>query len=266
MKIIYKDKTNSRLIIDFVLFKLTFKQNKNYFYKIKYFLLKVSFLPAKNKKKYDYIVPVGQNCKYSVHFHRIYKFVDSTLLNWADVTEKDFLCDALANPQLIFSQGCEYWNTRNMWICNKYKISFHARSSLEDLMNEKKEIDENLKQKDYSELVSRIKYLTEKTIKIINSDKKKLFVYTFEHFNPETDFLFTVKLYSFFRERSKNFDFLVILYSDSIPEEFVEFEKNNQNVYVKNIKIAEIDLAWLKIMREFSPNFKKKQTKKLKFE
>lgn len=261
---IKNNKKNKSLDINLGFLKISVKK-KNYLQKIwSYILNKFAFLYP-NKKLYDYIVPLGDNCKYSTKFHYFYKFVDSTLFNWAAIIDKNNLEEIIRHPEEIYSQGWEYEKDRNMWICKKYNISFHGRSLPEELFTDGV-FDESKKQADFEELRSRLNYLIEKTQKIFASKEKKLFVYTYEENDYDENPDFLRNLYKLMTEISSNFDFLVITHSDRKYESLENLTKELPNFYVRTIFHKTKDTNWSLVNCEFAPKFKKKQTKKRKFE
>lgn len=261
---ITKNEKTKAIDINLGFMKVSIKK-KNYLQKVwSYILNKFAFL-YRNKRLYDYIVPLGDNCKYSTKFHYFYKFVDSTLFNWAEIIDKNNLEEIIRHPENIYSEGSVYNEGRNMWICNKYNISFHGRSLPEDLLVDGV-IDETKKQEDFDELHSRLNYLIEKTQKIFASDKKKLFVYTYEEYDYDENPDFLRNLYKLMNELSSNFDFLVITHSDCRFDSLENLTKELPNFYVRTIFPKTKDTDWSLVNCEFTPKFKKKQTKKRKFE
>lgn len=257
------EKTNS-FDIKFFNLKISVKK-KNYLRKIYAFCLKKLSFCNPQKRLYDYIVPVGDNCKYSTTFHHFYKFVDSTLLNWAEIYEYKYLNDIIKTPENIYTEGFTYDEQRNMWICNKYKVSFHGRYLPEDLQKDGF-LDEKKMNEDYEELQSRLHYLIEKTKKIFVSQEKKLFVFTYEEYDYDGNTEFLKNLYNLLNSMSRNFDFLVILKSETKDEALENLSKENPNFFVKRVLPNDHDVCWAKINCEFVPKFKKQQTKKLKYE
>lgn len=257
------EKTNS---LDISIFKLKISvKKKNYLRKIYAYFLKKFADVYPVKKYYDYIIPVGDNCKYSQSFHYFHKFVDSTLLNWAEIYEKQYLNDIIKYPENIYTEGFVYDEPRNMWICKKYKVSFHGRSLPQELIVDGV-VDETKKQEDYNELCSRLKHLIEKTKRIIAAPEKKLYVYTYEENDFDGDTEFLKDLYNLLTSMSTNFDFLVILKSENKVEALENLAKEIPNFYVRTVVPKDHDVCWAKINCEFTPKFKKKQTKKRKFE
>ena len=73
-------------------------------------------------------------------------------------------------------------------------------------MNNRTNIEE-----DFKELKDRVKYLTEKTTKIINSENKKLFVITLHISEVDKDIKNLNLIINYLSEICKNFDFLIII-------------------------------------------------------
>src|SRR5262245_22497134 len=85
------------------------------------------------KRKYDHIVSLGNNCEYSFQFFTNYKFVEANLFSWVYVLSPKKLLDAIARPDLMFSEGISEpdW----LYTCNKYEIKFHGRASDKELLD-----------------------------------------------------------------------------------------------------------------------------------
>ncbi len=240
--------------------------NKDYFSKITSILLKKFNFFFPNKKKYKYIIPIGENCLFSINFNRFHKFVDSTLLNWADVFDYEKIPEILKKPELIYSEGFSYIKERNMYLCKKYNISFHARSYPSELLNPDGEIDELKKEKEFEELKSRTKYLTQKTQNYINSKDKKLFVFLSDKIKNHSDIQTLDTVFGSLASISENFDILFICISDTENENINLLQLKYKNLFVRQIKPEKEKLDWVKILCEFSPETKLKQNRKRKYE
>lgn len=261
---------NHQLHIKILFINIKINPQRNYLKHLYSFILRKFPHKKQHEKYYNYIIPLGKNCEFSVNFHKHYNFVDSTLFNWSYIEDNNCLLMALKHPELIFEEKNEYNYQNNMWYCSKYKLYFHGRSLPSEMQtNKQTNIEE-----DFKELKDRIKYLAEKTARIINSDDKKLFVITLHinDFNKDINDLNLI--INYLSEISKNFDFLIIieknnlsLLSDSIQQ--------NKNIFIRtvnnfapyySIHKGFDPISWLKIFQEFKPLHIKKKTKIYKFE
>ena len=118
-----------------------------------------------------------------------------------------------------------------MFYGSKYQISFHPRNKKEDFINKDGSINNQIVKDNLKELLSRIKYLGEKTYKLIHSDKKTLFIIKIKHTNLNEDKEFIEKLYNFFENNYKNTNYklLCVLGKNNYPANMLKYIKKNVN-------------------------------------
>lgn len=241
-------------------------------YKIKRFL--ALFCPC---KKYDFVIPIGMNCNFSEAFLKYFRFSDSTFWNWVYAYNcAETQIQVMDNPSIIFSQGAYYKDL--MWNCQKTNLRFHGRTKHNDLLKKDGSLNEDKLQEDLKELNSRIEYLHSKTQNYINSDKKKLFVYTLVAKNKSElpNCIESAKTWhKYLSEKSKNFDFLIVCarqYYNTIKNS-IQTEQNN--IYIRKVKsnyekeqVLHLDIiGWADIFKEFRPKkIIKTKNKKLKYD
>lgn len=253
--------------------------NKNYFHKIiRNLFLKLSskilkFFSAFNfkKKKYDFIVPFGQNCETGMCLYYYFRSADSTLFNYVGFGDNSFILPFLNDYSLIFSEGKNFKN--GCWQCEYLKMLFHSRSRQDDLLDKKGNIDPCKLEEDFQELLSRTQYLHEKTHNILSSDKKKLILLTYK--GNDEEFIHIKNIYEYINDKNPNFDFLIIVRKNSDLPCLDDFNKQNENVYVRKInhfidfgdKNSYFDrIGWTKIFNEFQYKKVTKKSKKLKYD
>lgn len=241
-------------------------------YKLKKFFAK--FCPC---KKYKYIIPFGSNCIFSFKFREYFRFVDSTFWNWVAAHNPEVQIELMNNFDILFSQGLEKHFDSTLWSCTKTGLQFHGRGL--KVLNDDGSINEEQLEKEKEELISRTKYLYQKTNRYLDSDDKKLIIYTLSLYDK--NFLEKLcnrlnTLYEYLLTRTKNFDFLIVCQN-------LQFETINRIVHTKHpeIYIRQVKtkyakekwkrmyfdiFGWADIFQEFRPEkIIKPKYKELKF-
>ena len=237
--------------------------------KIKNFLFVI-----KNSKKYGNIIQLGYNCESAYRFYRQYKFVDSSLFGWTFVSF-DELIFALSNFDKIGSDDFTFDYSNYMFKCDNTGILFHGKTPASSFSEDKKE-NENIILSDKEELKSRIKYLKEKFIKTANDGKLNLYIKKVSKKEVE-DINFNEKinwLYQYLEKFCTNKFKLLLITEEEFYQKCLFENKNILTRYVKkyspdeevtNKKLGDA-FGWRLIYSEFRPKYKKKNSKKLKFE
>ena len=124
------------------------------------------------KNQYDYIISLGYNCEVTYKFLKYYKFEESSLFNWSFFYSIDDLINALNDFNNI---GSGLWQKPNpLWECLNTHIRFHGKVSMAKYIANT--ISAAEMEDDKQDLISRIKYLKEKFLKIAQSEKRKLYI------------------------------------------------------------------------------------------
>lgn len=162
-------------------------------------------LTRKKCNKYDYIFSLGYNCEIAFRMVRYFKFEESSIFNWAAVKSMDILIDALNNFEKIGSAG--FNPPPPLWKCRASDIFFHGKKNVEDLLN-----DPELMQQDSEELTSRLQYLKDKFIKILSSEKRKLYIRKVDKEDIDNDILNKIDaLHEAMQQLGgKNFDIMIV--------------------------------------------------------
>lgn len=176
-------------------------------------------------KKYDEIITLGQNCELAFKIMQSFGAIESYLFTWALVPPYHIF-DALENPSLIFSEEIVELKEVNMWRCSRTDLTFHGKSSVQAL-----DKDEKKRDMEKQEVISRVRYLSDKLQKVLKSDKKKLFAIEihndlFKFSIPEL-ILYISKLFNVLNRLSSNFDLLIILGKDFNIDEIKSLQNNH---------------------------------------
>lgn len=225
-----------------------------------------------NSKKYARIILLGYNCEIAYRFYRNYKFVDSSLFAWSLVTF-DTLREIIKNREIIGTQGFRHEN--HMYTCQATGIAFHGKAGAELFTNDIENNNKIMKE-DIEDLQNRLKYLKEKFTKYLQDEEKKLFIIKLseETVNRQNFIEEFSDLYNNLKEMTKA-DFKILIICEKSFKEKIRLpqkeiiirsvEKYSPDEDVTNKKLGDI-FGWKLIFTEFKPKYKKKQTKKLKFE
>lgn len=119
-------------------------------------------------KKYNRIISLGQNCEVAFQFLRHYDFVEANLFTWSFVYKTKDLLNALSHLNTFavdFAPANEY-----MWKCKNFDVSFHGRAEMIP-------DDEEMRNAEKDELISRAAHLKNKFIDLSNEKGKILFAY-----------------------------------------------------------------------------------------
>jgi len=220
------------------------------------------------KRKYDHIVSLGNNCEFSFQFFMNYKFVEANLFSWVYVLSPEKLLEAVAHPDLIFSEGIGEpdW----LYVCNKYGIKFHGRASGKELLDADGKPVPEVVARDKAELRERVAHLQEKFSKVLETSESKLYVLK----DPVSlDYVLQMKRV-LDRVVKHGYDFLVIVAEEELGKYkgletasvFVRAVKHfSPTEDVTSKKKADMK-GWKKIMKEVVPARILPKSKKYKFE
>ncbi len=182
-------------------------------------------------RKYDELCSLGYNCEVAFRLNDLLKTeCNHYLFTYSFEHNREKFIECLNN--LTDIQNDEYtYQTHGMFYGSKYQISFHPRNKKEDFINKDGSINNQIVKDNLKELLSRIKYLGEKTYKLIHSDKKTLFIIKIKHTNLNEDKEFIEKLYNFFENNYKNTNYklLCVLGKNNYPANILKYIKKNVN-------------------------------------
>lgn len=230
-------------------------------------------------KKYKYIIPFGMNCDFSIKFLEYFGFNDSTFWNWVWATDVNQQIRLFKNPKLLFSNGKTFIpNGGGMWCCHETNLNFHSKHFYNEMLNENGTLNSKKLEEDYKEIISRMNYLYQKTIKYMQAPEKKLYEYTLmcNDYKNIDQYIERIKLlYEYIQDQSNNFDFLIIVAKQNYKKVQAAFPSNLQNVYVRAVKSTLVDhrqglvddnIGWLHIFKEFQPQkIQKSKIKTIKY-
>lgn len=246
-------------------------------YNLKYRLYK-TFLPERNLKKYKLIIPFGMSCAFSTRFFYYFKFDDSTFWNWVWAVDPDVQIKVFEHPELLFSGNKKFIpHGGGMWACDVTGMSFHSKRFYNDFLKSDGSLDKQMLEEDFEELMSRTKYLYEKTKKYMASKDKKLFAYNMLNLDcdVQTHIEKIKRLYDYIETKTENFDFLLITARQNFDKVQCEMSKTHPKIFVRKVKSYYSDghqdlsrdrIGWIKIFKEFQPEIiQKSKIKTVKF-
>ncbi len=231
----------------------------------------------RKKPLYDSIVPLGFNCQLAFNISRVHSYLESNLFNWVFVLDENRFLKTLDNLDLIFSNGYTYRKDTNMFECLVTGIVFHGKQTVDNIKNDNIEIYNANIETEYNDLLGRTKHLITKFKILMNSHKRKCFMYVIEskRLGIEQSVNFINSLYNMLLSKTSNFDLVIICDKESYNDIICNSNKNV--IYRKIEKLAPISattdekqtdiIGWNKILDEFQvkiPDGYKK--KKYKFE
>ena len=232
------------------------------------------FLALKNSHRYGNIIQLGYNCEAAYRFFRNYKFVDSSLFGWTFVPFEN-LKKALTEYDNLGNFGFEFDEPNHMFRCKHSGILFHGKtpaSSYSQHEEENKAIIEN----DKIELASRIQYLKEKFLKTAKDGRTNLYIKKISKKEAENpNFREEIQwLLGYLKNLCTNDFKLLLVTEDEFYEKFLfddpqiltrSVKEYSPDEDVSNKKLGDA-FGWKLIYLEFRPKYKKKNSRKLKFE
>lgn len=187
-----------------------------------------------NIKKYDEIFTLGPNCELAFKIQQCFGSIESYLFNWAVANPHDML-KVLENPTLVFSEKIEEIKETNMWRCSITNLIFHGKSSVQELSDPDVFISRYKRDIEKNEVISRVKYLTDKFQNALQSIEKKLFAIEirddFFKFSVTGITSFISNLYNVLSKITNNFDLLCILRKEFDIDEINSVQ--NGNIYIR---------------------------------
>lgn len=210
--------------------------------------------------KFDEVVSLGYNCEVSFRIENALGELNSMPFSWAYILDRDLFLEALENPKEIFQNEvsvCRDPRVNTMIQCDKYKICFHPRAEYVDADGT---IIENTFREACDELRSRVAHLTDKFEKLLQSEKRTLFLVGVTENGKTTDAEFIKKLYQYLCAKyvSKNFLLVAVIPKKRMNKELFSLESDR--LKIRTIKrfgtqrcndISTDASGWSKIFGEF---------------
>lgn len=218
------------------------------------------------------------SCAFSTRFFYYFKFDDSTFWNWVWAVDPDVQIKVFEHPELLFSGNKKFIpHGGGMLACDVTGMSFHSKRFYNDFLKSDGSLDKQMLEEDFEELMSRTKYLYEKTKKYMASKDKKLFAYNMLNLDcdVQTHIEKIKRLYDYIETKTENFDFLLITARQNFDKVQCEMSKTHPKIFVRKVKSYYSDghqdlsrdrIGWIKIFKEFQPEIiQKSKIKTVKF-
>ena len=219
----------------------------------------------KHMKKYSQIIMLGKNCEVAFYFFRQFGFIDSNLFAWAYIREEHMI-SVLKHPDILLNgELCPIEHGMIKHIPTEFL--FHGRSN--DYTTASKETI----QSDIDELKSRLRYLIKKFTNYLNSNEKKLFIFTLrDNINHEK---YISSILEILKSKTKNFNILCIMEEKQHHNSIISMQ--NDTIYFRFVNhfadpncVTSLESGdpkgWKKIFNEFGPECLKKSSKHFKFD
>lgn len=181
-------------------------------------------------------VSLGRNCEVSF---QIQKYVgdewESSLFSWAYILDDSLLIPALNNPEDLFQNEFHFHPpTNDMFLDEKYQITFHGRTPKDEILDENNQIINMEKYNStVDELRSRIAHLTSKFRANLASDEPTAYIYKLMLYNTEDAYIhekitFVKDLYAWFQEHKTGSDWkLIIVVEENFAKYFTDLADSN---------------------------------------
>lgn len=172
----------------------------------------LKFLQRFNTNLYDSVIPLGFNCQLAFNINRVHGYLESNLFNWSFIIDEERYIKALENPDLLFSQGYQYKYDSNMFECLATGVVFHGKNPVDEIKNDDPDIYHNNILREYEDVIGRTKHLSDKFRNLLNSSKRKCFMYVLDvkRIGTEKAFNFANSLYKLLKQKTENFDLVII--------------------------------------------------------
>ena len=189
------------------------------------------------RKCYDYIISIGLNCEIRYQLRKKFGAIESSLLEWAAIYPQH-LIDVLKNPNLIFSEQIEELPKFNMWKCCLTNMTFHGKKLVNELLDQDGNRDEEKVAIEKQDTICRIKYLSNKFIKIANSEFSKLYVLgihpDFCKYKNEELLTFVQNVSETICKIAKNASLLIIVSQEDFNT--INILDNDKNLFIRQVK------------------------------
>lgn len=221
------------------------------------------FLKRKKANRYDHIISLGYNCEVAFKFIRYFKFEETGIFNWCYAFRISNFINTVNNIEKIASEG--FSGPNPLWVDNFSQIHFHGKANHMELQN-----NPELIQADLEDLTSRLQYLSQKFLKVLRSDERKLYIRKVRKFDID-DVKQISELYQALLDKGgKNFDLMIVA-----EEKYKDFYKDAKDCIFRTVDFFPpddhvtdpeyFDNGWDRIFDEFyvkrPKNIKKKKYK-----
>lgn len=215
---------------------------------------------------YDKVISLGFNCEISFALKDYYGKLDSYPYSWCYSADRELLLSSFDHMDEILTGHVECLPESNMFKCNKFQMSFHAKTNRDQLAIDGVEQPEKVKES-LIELRSRVAHLVDKMNNLFEGNQSTLFIYKLRFTSDwEEDNKFILRMIEKLNELYKTHNFVLLVVVESINKYKVTLTDNEQ------LKIRVIDnfsgfynvqgstdhTGWSKILDEFS-HYKGKQ-------
>lgn len=212
--------------------------------------------------KAENIISLGMNCEVSFQIEKYVKKLDASLFSWAFIEDEDLFLEALNHIDEIFEGDISFKApTPDMFLCEKYQIAFHGRTPGKLMFDSNWTIkNQKIYDKTVDELRSRIRYLKQKFMNQINSEKYTVFL---KKLMVEGDYIKAERIITGLRDyleahnERKNYTLVIVIeekYDNSILRSL-----ENDNLVIRTVsyfspvtdtKNGADNIGWSRIFRE----------------
>lgn len=185
------------------------------------------------------VISLGMNCEVSFQIERYVEHWNSSLFSWAFILDDEKFFKALDNIDDILNNKISFARqTDDMFLDEKYQITFHGRISREELFDEEWNIKNNeLYENTISELRMRIDHLKNKFKEDLESDAEKIYLRKLEVPIGDKNKVrkFSERLYEYLMKNipSGNFKLIIIIEDKNYDITFQELE--NDKLFIRTI-------------------------------
>lgn len=220
-------------------------------------------------KYYDHIISLGYNCEVAYNLFKHNRFLESNLFAWTYIPSWQTTIETLSNIDLIGSEGFSGPDESIMYTCNATKIRFHGKTKRKEFQN-----DPSKYQTDKEELISRVSFLKNKFVSVVQENTKKLYIVKIRSQETNIEEKIETLMSLLKAQNNGQFDLLVILEEAFLKS--ISSLPSKENLYFRTVPFFAPDSSvtskrpnfkqWQRIFDEFMPRYKLKKTKKYKFE
>lgn len=175
------------------------------------------------------LISLGRNCEVSFQIQQyLGKGWESSLFSWAYVLNDELLLRALNDPEdLLRGETHFHYPTEDMFIDEKYQITFHGRTPKSEMLDESGQIIDNEKYTAaLTELRSRVAHLTEKFRADLASEEPTAYFYKLMLYYPQDPqyvqekVAFVRELYDWFLEHKAGSEWRLVIVVEEACREF----------------------------------------------
>lgn len=213
------------------------------------------------------LISLGMNCEVSFQIKKYCPSLYASLFSWAFVINDDLFLQALDNIDDVFSNGVHFHlPTDDMFMDEKYQITFHGRTSKLDMLDKEGNIVNREKYDEaLDELISRLAHLKSKFKTDLMSADEKVYIKkimiepSLEEWGGEAHlFEIICSLKKYFSEYSSNSTLVVVVEKKYLSDSILKLEDKNCKIRCVNFWAPVSDTqygadneSWEKIIKEF---------------